>query len=58
MLFNLASEYAMRKVLTKHEGTELNGTHQLLVYADDVNKVNINIIKENIESLLEVGPEV
>jgi hypothetical protein len=41
----------------------LNGTHQLLVYADDVNllRQKINIIKKNTEALLDVsnaaGPE-
>jgi len=34
---------------------ELNGTHQIPVYADDVNMLreNINIIKKNIQILLE-----
>jgi hypothetical protein len=36
-------------------GTEMNGTNQLLVCADDVNLVskNINIIKKNIDPLLD-----
>jgi hypothetical protein len=41
-------------------GSELKETHQLLVYADDVNFLgySVNTIKENSETLLEASTDV
>jgi len=37
MLFNFSLEYTIRRVQVNQNGLKLNGTHQLLFYADDVN---------------------
>jgi len=48
----------------KHDGLKLNGTHQLLAYADDVNILggSVNTLKKNAEALVaaawETGLEV
>jgi len=37
LLFNSALENAIIMIQVNQDGLKLNGTHQLLVYADDVN---------------------
>jgi hypothetical protein len=53
--FQFALEYAIGKVQENQVGMKLNGTHQLLVYADDVNLCEI---KKNTETLLDTSKEV
>jgi len=60
MLFNFALEYAIRKVQVKQDGLKLNGTHQLLAYADDVNILggSTHTLKENAEALVAATREI
>jgi hypothetical protein len=54
LLLNFALEYAMKRVQVKQDGWKLNGTHQLLPYADDVNILggSVRTVKENAGALV------
>ncbi|KAJ4452238.1 hypothetical protein ANN_03756 [Periplaneta americana] len=54
------AQYVIRKVEDNRQGLELNGLHQLLVYADDVNMLgeNTQTIRENTEILLEANKAI
>jgi len=43
LIFNFAVEYVIRRVVVNQDGLKLNDTHQLLVYADDVNVLGRSI---------------
>jgi hypothetical protein len=60
LLFNFALEYAIRSFRENQEGRILNGTHQLLAYADDVTIVgeNIDTIQKNTKAVLDARKEV
>jgi len=60
LLFNCALEYAIRRVQVNQNSLKLNGTHEVLVYADDVIILggSVHTIKKNAESLLVVSKEI
>jgi len=60
LLFNRALGYAIRRVYVNQDGLKLNGTYQLLIYADDVNILggSIHTIKENAEALVVANKEI
>ena len=39
LLFNFALQYAIRKVQENRLGLDMNGTHQVLAYGNDVNLI-------------------
>jgi hypothetical protein len=59
LLYNFASECAIRMVKENQVGLKLNGTNQLLVYADDKYLLgdNVNTIMKNMETLIDASKE-
>ena len=62
LLFNFPLEWAIRRVQVNQDGLKLNGTHQLLAYADDddVNILGCSIraVKANAETLVVAAKEI
>jgi hypothetical protein len=60
LLFELVLQYTIRKVQGNQIALELNGTHQLLAYADDVNLLGDNVytVHKNTETLIDASKEV
>ena len=60
LLFNFTLEYAIRRVQVNQDGLKLNGTHQLLFYADDVNILggSVHTIQKTAEALVVASKEV
>jgi hypothetical protein len=60
LLFNLALEYAIERVQVNQDGLNLNGTHQLLACANDVNIMggSVHTVKENAEALVVAAKEI
>ena len=60
LLFNFLLQYAIRRVQVNQDGFKLNGTRQLLVYADDVNILggSEHTIKKNADTLVVASKEI
>ena len=60
LLFNLVLEYVISSVQVNQEGLKLYGTHQLIVYADDVYILDRSIpaIQKNTEPLVVASKEI
>ena len=58
--FNFTLLQAIRRVQVNQDGLKLNGTHQLLAYADDVYILggSIHTVKENAEALVVATKEI
>ena len=55
LLLKFFLEYAIRRVQENRIGLQLNGKHQMLVHADDVNMLgeNLQTIRENTEIFMK-----
>jgi hypothetical protein len=59
LFFYFAIEYAIERFQVNQGGLKLNGTHQLLVYADDVAILgrSVQTLKKDTEALIVVHKE-
>ena len=59
LIFKFTLQYAIESIQAKHEGLKLNDTHQLLVFAHQVNTMggNIHTIKKTKEALAVASKE-
>jgi len=59
LLFNFGFDYTINWVQGNQDGLKLNGTHQLLVYADNVNilRGSVHTVRENAEALVVASKE-
>ena len=59
LFFNFVLAYAIRKFQISQDGSKLSGTHQLLVYADDVSVLggSVHTVKKNAEALVVASKE-
>jgi hypothetical protein len=60
LLFKFAIQYANRTVQVKQDGLKLNGTHQLLICADDVNILgrSAHTLKKSTAALVVASKEI
>jgi len=60
LLFNFSLEYAIGRIQVNQDGLKLNGTQQLLVYADDINILGRSIytIQKNTETVVVASKEI
>jgi len=60
LLFPFVLEYTITKVQVNHDCLKSNYTHQLLVYADDINIVggSVHNLKKNTEDLVVARKEI
>jgi hypothetical protein len=60
LLFNLALEYAIKRVQVNQDGLKVSGKHQIVAYADDVHILggSVHTVKENAEALAVVTKEI
>ena len=59
LLFNFALQYAIMRVQVNQDALKLNGTHHLVVYADDnIFGRNVHTTEKNPEALVAASKEI